>query len=152
MQNNNYTVYLVFIPLFLSLITAICSYIVAKRKGRNAPLWSLCTFAFNPLIILLEFLPNRNCNNYTMVTCPTCGNRHANAAKCCPHCGQPNQRKDYYLLTPFDRMTIIGEFFVCSLQGIILFIAFCITYYIFLVYFVFSAAIMGALTSALYAL
>ncbi|MDI2113083.1 hypothetical protein [Commensalibacter nepenthis] len=149
MQNSHNAVYLLLIPIILSLITAITSYIAAKRKGRNAPLWSLFTFAFNPLLIILEFLPNRNCNNYKMVTCPACSERHANAARYCPHCGQPNQRTDYYLLTPFDRMTIIGEFFVCLIQSIILFFAFCITYYIFLMYAAFSTVIMTALTALL---
>lgn len=103
------------------IMTPLFAYGAAKRKGRRALLWAFFVLLFNPLIILLELLPNLNVNQSSLTLCQTCQKQISIASSSCPNCGHPNRYKNNYQLTFLDYLSIIGEICICLAQ-ILLFI------------------------------
>lgn len=137
-MNNSHT--LIFCFVILYLITPIFAFFASRRKGRNYYLWTLLTLIINPVILILECLPNINFNQVCIVPCRACKQEISYAASACPHCGQP-QRNRAYELTSFDRFSILCETVICFFQSIIFICSIFIYFYLYLFYSLFTKII-----------
>ncbi len=135
-MNENHTI--LYFLLILYLATPIFSFFASRRKGRNYYLWTLLTILFNPLILILECLPNINFNQICIVPCRACKKEISYAASSCPQCGQP-QKNNAYQLTSFDIFSIIGETVICVFQFslVMLGLILCLSFYFFYSVFLF---------------